>query len=70
MPLKTVYSANIDYLQILDEEGRLDENLGKWPDGRPILADEEVLELYQFMVRCRNLDEIAFKLQRSGRMST
>jgi pyruvate dehydrogenase E1 component alpha subunit len=70
MPLKTVYSANIDYLQILDEEGRLDEKLGKWPDGRPVLADEEVLELYQFMVKCRNLDEIAFKLQRSGRMGT
>jgi pyruvate dehydrogenase E1 component alpha subunit len=70
MPRKTVYTANIDYLQILDEEGRLDEKLSKWPDGRPILADEEVLELYQFMVKCRQLDEIAFKLQRSGRMGT
>jgi pyruvate dehydrogenase E1 component alpha subunit len=70
MPRKTVYSANIDYLQILNEEGKLDEKLSSWPDGRPILADEEVLELYQFMVKCRNLDEIAFKLQRSGRMGT
>jgi pyruvate dehydrogenase E1 component subunit alpha len=70
MPLKTVYSANIDYLQILDADGRLDEKLATWPDGRPLLADEEVLELYRFMVKCRQLDEIAFKLQRSGRMGT
>jgi pyruvate dehydrogenase E1 component alpha subunit len=70
MPTRTVYSANIDYLQILDEEGRLDEKLSRFPDGKPVLADEEVLELYQYMIKCRALDEIAFKLQRSGRMGT
>ncbi|MFZ4575782.1 MAG: pyruvate dehydrogenase (acetyl-transferring) E1 component subunit alpha [Phycisphaerales bacterium] len=70
MPLKTAYTAQIEHLQIMDEEGRVDEKLAKAADGRPILADEEILELYQFMCKCRALDEIAFKLQRSGRMGT
>jgi pyruvate dehydrogenase E1 component alpha subunit len=70
MPQRTVYSANVEYLQILDEEGRLDEKLSRWPDGKPVLTDEEVLELYQYMIKCRTLDEVAFKLQRSGRMGT
>ncbi len=65
MPRKTVYTASIDYLQILDENGVLDEKLAK-----DTLADEEVLELYKYMVKCRVLDETAFKLQRSGRMGT
>jgi pyruvate dehydrogenase E1 component alpha subunit len=70
MPTRTVYTANIDFLQILDEEGKLDDKLSRWPDGKPVLADEEVLELYQYMIKCRALDEVAFKLQRSGRMGT
>ncbi len=70
MPRKTAYSATIDYLQILDENGVLDESLAKGSDGQLILKDEEVVHLYEFMVTCRQLDEIAFKLQRSGRMGT
>jgi len=70
MPQKTVYTASVDYLQILDEHGKLDDKLARTESGKPTLADEEVLELYQFMVKCRALDEVAFKLQRSGRMGT
>jgi len=70
MPQKTAYEAKIQYLQIMDEHGTIDEKLVKGADGKPVLADTEVLELYQFMCRCRALDEIAFKLQRSGRMGT
>lgn len=70
MPMRTVYEARIEHLQILDENARLDEKLAKWPDGRPVLGDEDVLELYQYMIKCRALDEMAFKLQRSGRMGT
>jgi pyruvate dehydrogenase E1 component alpha subunit len=70
MPLKIAYTAQIEHLQIMDEEGRVDERLARTADGRPLLADEEILELYQFMCKCRALDEIAFKLQRSGRMGT
>jgi pyruvate dehydrogenase E1 component alpha subunit len=65
MPLKTAYSAQIDYLQILDEHGNFDEKLGK-----DTLANEEVVELYKYMTTCRLLDETAFKLQRSKRMGT
>ena len=70
MPRKTVYSATIEHLQILDENGVLDESLAKGADGQLLLSDEDVVHLYEFMVTCRQLDEIAFKLQRSGRMGT
>lgn len=70
MPIRTAYTANIDHLQILDENAVLDEKLAKWPDGSPVLKDSDVVELFQYMTKCRALDEIAFKLQRSGRMGT
>ncbi len=65
MPLKTVYNAKVEYLQILDENGVLDEKLA-----RDALSDEEVVHHYRFMVACRLLDETAFKLQRAKRMGT
>ncbi|GMV25471.1 MAG: 3-methyl-2-oxobutanoate dehydrogenase subunit alpha [Phycisphaerae bacterium] len=69
MPIKTVYTAQVDYLQILDEHGAFDEKLA--PVGKPErLGDDQALEAYKFMVICRHLDEVAFKLQRSGRMGT
>jgi pyruvate dehydrogenase E1 component alpha subunit len=55
----------VEYLQILDEHGVLDEGLAK-----DTLTDEDVVELYQYMVRCRAVDETAFKLQRAKRMGT
>ncbi len=65
MPLKTVYKAEIKHLQILDERGVLDEKLAA-----DTLSDADVLKLYDLMTVCRHYDEIAFKLQRSGRMGT
>ncbi len=65
MPIKTVYKAKIDHLQILDENGKLDAKLAK-----DTLTDEQVVYLYEQMTICRQFDEIAFKLQRSGRMGT
>lgn len=65
MPRRTVYEAKIEHLQILDEEGNLDESLAKGT-----LTPEQVVHLYEQMWICRELDEIAFKLQRSGRMGT
>lgn len=69
MPLKTVYQTKIDYLQLLDENGVLDEKLARSGSGH-ILTDEQVVFLYEQMITGRQLDEIAFKLQRSGRMGT
>lgn len=65
MPKKVVYSAKIEHLQILDENGTLDAAQAKGT-----LTDDEVVELYEQMSICRHYDEIAFKLQRSGRMGT
>ena len=65
MPRETVYRAEVEHLQILDENGRLDPELA---DGT--LTDEDVAGLYELMVIARAFDEAAFKLQRSGRMGT
>lgn len=65
MPIKTAYKAEIKHLSILDEHGKLDDKLAKGT-----LTDEQVLHLYEHMSLCRAYDEIAFKLQRSGRMGT
>ena len=65
MPRRTVYRAEIEFLQILDEQGRLDDNLA-----RGTLQDAQVVDLYEWMILCREFDEAAFKLQRSGRMGT
>ena len=65
MPRKTVYEAKIETMSILDEQGKLDEKLAK-----DTLTDDQVVAAYERMWECRHLDEIAFKLQRSGRMGT
>ena len=65
MPLKTVYKAQIEHLQILDEHGKLDEKLAK-----DTLTDDDVIYMYEQMTIGRHFDEVAFKLQRSGRMGT
>ncbi|RMD65000.1 MAG: pyruvate dehydrogenase (acetyl-transferring) E1 component subunit alpha [Planctomycetota bacterium] len=65
MPLEVVETFTIRRLQILAPDGSLDEDLA-----RNTLSDEQVVALYRHMTTCRQLDEIAFKLQRSGRMGT
>lgn len=65
MPTKVVYKAEIENIQILDENGKLDVDLAK-----NTLTDKQVTRLYEQMNLCRQYDEIAFKLQRSGRMGT
>lgn len=65
MPKETAYTATIEYISILDEHGKFDEKLGKG-----LITDEQALDLYERMTVCRQLDEFAFKLQRSGRMGT
>jgi pyruvate dehydrogenase E1 component alpha subunit len=65
MPLKTVYKAQVEHLQILDEHGKLDEKLAK-----DTLTDDDVIYMYEQMSIGRHFDEVAFKLQRSGRMGT
>ncbi len=65
MPVKTVFTTTIEHVSILDEDGNFDEKLG-----RDLIPDTDVVRLYEHMLLCRRFDEIAFKLQRSGRMGT
>jgi pyruvate dehydrogenase E1 component alpha subunit len=65
MPLKPVLNAEIQHVSILDEHGKFDAKLGKG-----IIPDKDAVKLYEHMTVCRQFDEVAFKLQRSGRMGT
>jgi len=65
MPIRTVLDARIEHLSILDEHGSFDARLGD-----DLIPDDDVVRLYEHMTICRHLDEVAFKLQRSGRMGT
>ena len=64
MPVRQVAQFSIDYLQVLDEDGKLDEEL------EPTLERDELLRLYRSMVLARALDARMLKLQRQGRIGT
>ncbi|MHC5003060.1 MAG: pyruvate dehydrogenase (acetyl-transferring) E1 component subunit alpha [Planctomycetota bacterium] len=65
MPARTVLETSIEHIGILDEHGVFDEELG-----RDLIPDDDLVRLYEHIVVCRRYDEVAFKLQRSGRMGT
>ena len=65
MPINPVFTSTINHVSILDEQGNFDATLG---DG--LIPDEDLVAMYKHMMTCRHFDEIAFKLQRSGRMGT
>ncbi len=64
MPVRTVVSFSIDRVEILDQEGNVDEAL------MPPLTPGQIKGLYEDMVFTRHLDERMFKLQRQGRLGT
>ncbi|MHC4416813.1 MAG: pyruvate dehydrogenase (acetyl-transferring) E1 component subunit alpha [Planctomycetota bacterium] len=65
MPAKTVLNASIEHVSILDQDGNFDAELGK-----DLIPDEDVVRIYEQMQISRHFDEVAFKLQRAGRMGT
>lgn len=65
MPIKSILKLEIEHVSILDEHGNYDEKLGAG-----LIPDADLVKLYEAMSSCRYLDEVAFKLQRSGRMGT
>ncbi|MHC5023356.1 MAG: pyruvate dehydrogenase (acetyl-transferring) E1 component subunit alpha [Planctomycetota bacterium] len=65
MPVRTVLETKIESISILDEHGAFDEKLG-----RDLIPDDDLVKLYQHLLVCRHFDDVAFKLQRSGRMGT
>ena len=65
MPVRTVLETSIQNVSILDERGCFDAELGKG-----VIPDADTVKLYEHITLCRQFDEVAFKLQRSGRMGT
>jgi len=65
MPRKVIQRFEVEYLQILDEDGNVDDSL------KPQELDEHKLkEMYHLMVLSRMFGEKLFKLQRSGKIGT
>ena len=65
MPVSSAFTTEIKHVSILDEHGTFDEKMGK-----DLIPDADVIEMYKMMIFSRHLDEVAFLLQRSGRMGT
>lgn len=59
-----IQSFNVEYLQVLDENGKVDSKL------MPSLNDLQIKEIYELMVLTRAFDNKANKLQLQGRMGT
>jgi pyruvate dehydrogenase E1 component alpha subunit len=64
VPIRSLASYGIDRVEVMDQEGHVDEAL------LPALSSEKMLALYGHMVLTRQFDERMFKLQRQGRMGT
>lgn len=64
MPLRTAFSGEIKYLQVLSEDGSADEAL------MPPLSEEQIRQMYELMALARLFDQRAVALQREGRIST
>jgi pyruvate dehydrogenase E1 component alpha subunit len=66
MPRKTVFKGEIQHLQILNEQGQVDTQIGV-PEA---LSEDRLLEMYRWMRFFRRFDEKALALQRTGRLGT
>ncbi len=65
MPRKTLKIPHrVEWLQVLDEKGRLDAKL------EPQVPDDDLRKLYRTLLLTRRLDERCLHLQRQGRIGT
>jgi pyruvate dehydrogenase E1 component alpha subunit len=64
MPIRPLVSYSIERVEVLKEDGTVDEGL------MPPLSSEDMIRLYEHMVLTRRFDERMFKLQRQGRLGT
>ena len=64
MPITEVGKFSVSYLQILDEQGKVDKDL------EPDLSNEDLIKLYRSMFLAREADQRMIKLQRQGRIGT
>ncbi|MDE1833482.1 MAG: pyruvate dehydrogenase (acetyl-transferring) E1 component subunit alpha [Candidatus Micrarchaeota archaeon] len=63
--LKDVFDAAVNYLQVMDENGAVDQSL--FPKD---LTDEKLVDMLRFMLFTRALDAKTLSLQRQGRAAT
>lgn len=61
---KVIQKFEIEYVQVLDEDGKVDKNL------MPKLSEKQIKELYETMILVRAFDEKALLLQRQGRIGS
>jgi pyruvate dehydrogenase E1 component alpha subunit len=64
MPMKKVFEGSVDYIQILDKNGKVDKKL------EPEIPEETLISMYRYMVLARKWDKKCLALQRTGRMYT
>ena len=64
MTSKIIKEFQVEYLQVLDEEGNIDNKL------MPKLSNSDIKKIYELMILTRVFDEKAIKLQRQGRLGT
>lgn len=62
--MKAIGNFEVNYLQILDENGKCDEKL------KPKIPNSDLKEMYDYMILTRTFDDKALKLQRQGRLGT
>ncbi|MDE1865570.1 MAG: pyruvate dehydrogenase (acetyl-transferring) E1 component subunit alpha [Candidatus Micrarchaeota archaeon] len=62
---KRVFDGSVDYVQVMDENGSVDQAL--MPKD---LADSKIVDMYRFMCLARALDDKTLSLQRQGRAVT
>jgi pyruvate dehydrogenase E1 component alpha subunit len=61
---KEIANFKTEYMQILDENGKVDDKL------MPKLENETLKKMYEYFILTRVFDDKALKLQRQGRMGT
>lgn len=64
MPIKKVFEGTVDYIQILDKDGKVDKEL------EPEIPNKILDSLYRHMITARAWDKKCIALQRTGRMFT
>jgi pyruvate dehydrogenase E1 component alpha subunit len=64
LPIRPLVSYSIERLEVLKEDGTVDQEL------MPALEPDAIKRLYAHMVLTRQFDERMFKLQRQGRLGT
>ncbi|BCB95785.1 pyruvate dehydrogenase (acetyl-transferring) E1 component subunit alpha [Dissulfurispira thermophila] len=64
MPEEIIESLNVRYINILNENGDVDESL------MPSLSQSEIKKIYELLILSRTFDRYALNLQREGRIGT